>query len=636
MFLAQLKRQSLELIKRQFVATNSRRCFGNRLVTSQDDSGYEAVPHYRENSAIFIARPEQSPFQNVISSDVNIDQLFQSENMQKSCLNVNLTARHGELDLNKLKEDYNHMKKLEAKIESLEKEKESISASINNLIKERGGMKCRKATMQSEEGKELIEAASNIKKEISKIEELLIPIKEIVNIACNRMPNSLHFSTLYTHSCQQNPSQKSKNYPFKHVTDTEDNLKPILFEFNIETFDFVRNKVKFLSGETHWERLLNDSIVVDSKLTKPNYSKKLNENWSFVEQANSDLNTKYMTGTYAKLEHALCFYLYDKLSSLNSFEHIKSASLFKSPIVEGCGQAFNDPFNLFNVVRFGQGQSKQSHSNIELLHLSGSSSLQALTLNFVRTLIKEKHLPWSVYTNGKVYTPKKGQRNSYDILVQCANKSSYIFENESPNSYLTEEYLNSILTSGNSYLNEIKTKLSKFVHDMSKMSEEELVKQLGHDEKGIDEIFVDLCKMLVYIYKDFHIPMRIVCLNANELKQMESFKCEIQAYVPSQQNYITVGKIVLMNDYVSKRLQIRIDSEENKTSTGQTSSSKTLRHTHMIYARLMNVNAFMQSLIETNLVKIDKTNNNMLLLDKSSTNDICFVLPDLLKKYYHF
>ena len=56
----------------------------------------------------------------------------------------------------------------------------------------------------------------------------------------------------------------------------------------------------------------------------------------------------------------------------------------------------------------------------------------------------------------------------------------------------------------------------------------------------------------------------------------------------------------------------------------------------MIYARLMNINAFMQVLIESNLVTIDKSTNKIKLplLEKTSTNNIYFVLPDALKTYY--
>ncbi len=71
---------------------------------------------------------------------------------------------------------------------------------------------------------------------------------------------------------------------------------------------------------------------------------------------------------------------------------------------------------------------------------------------------------------------------------------------------------------------------------------------------------------------------------------------------------IKVGEVSLLNDYVSERLQIRI-ADQNK--------NKQLRHVHMIYTILMDVNSFMQILIESNL-----------------TLDSKFLLPKVLQKFY--
>ena len=400
--------------------------------------------------------------------------------------------------------------------------------------------------MQSKEAKDLIKSASEIKSEINRLEKELIPLKEIVTCACLRLPNSLHFSTLFIHNHRQNrdSSATSSTSMFSFMPDTEDGSKLVLFDFNTESLEFVRKKVLFLKSELHWKHLLNDSIVIDSKLITPKYASKLKENWSFVEQSSTDFNNRYMTGAYAKLEQALVDYIHDKLHTLTGFEHIKSVSMFKSAVVEGCGQSFYEPSNVFNIVRFGHANNnsdkKNPNSNIELLHLTGSSSLQALVLNFVRTQINSKYLPWTVFTNGKTYTPKKGQRNTSDILVQCDAKSKYLFENDAPDSCLTEENLNSIMNYGRFYLNEIKSQLTSFLNDL-KTEAMDFSDHLGHENKNIDEIFIDLCKLCTYIYKDFHLPIRLVCLDANELKQVESFKIEVQAFLPSQNNYLTVN-----------------------------------------------------------------------------------------------
>ncbi len=80
-----------------------------------------------------------------------------------------------------------------------------------------------------------------------------------------------------------------------------------------------------------------------------------------------------------------------------------------------------------------------------------------------------------------------------------------------------------------------------------------------------------------------------------------------------------------MNDYISKRLQIRIADKAK--------SSESHQHPHMIHARLMNVNAFIQILIESNLIKKDELNLKKWN-ENSLQSDLLFVLPDALKDFY--
>jgi seryl-tRNA synthetase len=518
------------------------------------DAEYRPVPHYKESSALCIADPEKSPFQKVISPDVEFDKLFEPENMQKSCLNVNLTARHFGLNLDKLKSDFLQVKNFETIIEHLEKQKEQISNRINQFVKENSS-KSKKELTKTSHVKELIQNANQIKAEINKIEEKLMPIKNIVNTACLSLPNCLHFSSLYIHNYLQNQEKQTNNNGtvFTDLSqDMEDSSKPVLFEFNSDKLKNVQDNLSLLKSGSHWEYMVNDSIVIDSKLHSPKYAHNLSNNWSFIEQSSPDINTFYMTGTYAKLEQALVDFLNSKIDRLKStnFENVKSVSMFKSAALEGCGQSFNDPFNLFHVVRFGgsgaaaKSSQKNKTHNIELLHLTGSASLHALVLNFIRTKIKPTHLPWLSYTYGKVYTPKKGQRTSFDMLVLCEHKSTLLFENDrSSEENLTEKNLNLIMKNGKMFLNKIKAELNQFLN-IEINSEEVLRSQLSVEaqkEKNIDQIIIDLCKVFAHVYKDFNLPLRYVCLNPHELKQNESFKIEIQAYLPSQKNYLTVS-----------------------------------------------------------------------------------------------
>ena len=90
------------------------------------------------------------------------------------------------------------------------------------------------------------------------------------------------------------------------------------------------------------------------------------------------------------------------------FEHIKSVSMLKTAIIEGTGIFPSTSSEIFNIVSFNSSHdsnpsmSNDSSSHIDLLHLTGSASLSSLLLNFVRTQIKPKYLPWTLYTNGNI------------------------------------------------------------------------------------------------------------------------------------------------------------------------------------------------------------------------------------------
>ena len=86
----------------------------------------------------------------------------------------------------------------------------------------------------------------------------------------------------------------------------------------------------------------------------------------------------------------------------------------------------------------------------------------------------------------------------------------------------------------------------------------------------------------------------------------------------------------MLNDYVSSRLQIRLDDEEDQS---------TLKHVNMIYCKLVDLNVFTQILIESNL-KINAKNEtkNDEILGESGVYDVeknlIFNLPTFLKKFY--
>jgi len=210
--------------------------------------------------------------------------------------------------------------------------------------------------------------------------------------------------------------------------------------------------------------------------------------------------------------------------------------MFKSALVEGCGQNFNDTRQIFNIVRFGSHHTDAA--NIELLHLTGNSSLNSLILNFVRSQTKENYLPWTLFTSGKSYSPKNGQISSFDLLSLCSDKSSLVIDDQK----YEETNFEAFLYKGKEYLNEIKSRLDDFVNQ----PKEKMISAIMHDSQDksrtIDAILIDKLKLMIYAFKDFNFPMRFCCLNPSELNWSESLRIQLQCYLPSEHRFITVSR----------------------------------------------------------------------------------------------
>ena len=355
---------------------------------------YIQVPHYKEKSALYIRQqlPSQKTAQlpiypRILTPDLDLAKIFDADNMEKSALSINLNARHVCLDLTRLKADYMLMRQMENKIIELEHEKEHISDQINHMVKANApkDAKSRVSIQKTAEFQALIHRGNEVKLRINQILEELVPIQEIVQIACLRLPNSLHTSSLLVYALQTN-NELAKLFSGSNELLSEENNSIVLFRLNHELIQ--KNKSQ-------------DSIKWKSALATEH-------NWSFIEQPHADsvLGNRYLTGEYARLEMALVNYVHAKLTYLNElnkeanscgpvFEHVKGVSMFKTAIVEACDIYPSSSSKAFNVVRFS-GAESPDHSHIELLHLTGSASLTSLLLSFVRTQLNAKHLPWTM------------------------------------------------------------------------------------------------------------------------------------------------------------------------------------------------------------------------------------------------
>ena len=232
--------------------------------------------------------------------------------------------------------------------------------------------------------------------------------------------------------------------------------------------------------------------------------------------------------------------------------------MFRTAIIEGCGENFKDSNKILNIVKFSKtaptaSQSSSSSSSnaaaaggihVDLHHLTGSSSLNALVLNFVRTKIERRHLPWHVFTNGKCYSPRHGQLNTFDMLTLSGGgggddgqQSSLMIDEASS---ADEQQFAELIERCERYADRVSSELARFRSSSAQKQQSELVQQQPWSN-DIDALLVDTLKLLVYVYGEFNtVPVRFTCVSANELEANESLRVDVQAYMPSERDYITV------------------------------------------------------------------------------------------------
>ena len=150
-----------------------------------------------------------------------------------------------------------------------------------------------------------------------------------------------------------------------------------------------------------------------------------------------------------------------------------------------------------------------------------------MILNFIRSKIKPKYLPWHIYTNGRSYSPQKGQINRFDFMSLCAHSSQFLMLNNS-----SLDCLPDMRIKGQHYIDLVKKELET---NSSKLFDQ-------NAEANIDSIFIDYLKMFVYVYKDFGLPTRFRLLSGSELDSNDSLRIIVEMFSPGEHSFLKVKK----------------------------------------------------------------------------------------------
>lgn len=110
-------------------------------------------------------------------------------------------------------------------------------------------------------------------------------------------------------------------------------------------------------------------------------------------------------------------------------------------------------------------------------------------------------------------------------------------------------------------------------------------KDLNLSSNSIDYIYIQLAAIITSFYHRLNVPLRVCLSPSYELLAYESLRLTIEVYLPSQIDYVRVGSVSLIDDYLARRLMIKHNSDEKS-------------YVAMIHARVADVSQLSKCILE--------------------------------------
>ncbi|CAF0999576.1 unnamed protein product [Adineta steineri] len=273
--------------------------------------------------------------------------------------------------------------------------------------------------------------------------------------------------------------------------------------------------------------------------------------------------SSFAFGEFAQLEYILLNYFNKSLDTYN-MQFCAAVNVVKSFVIEAFGYHFSDIKNVFNIVVEHDADDENS---VELLHLFGTSTPLGIVSPFIRTNFLSNALPYYVYSIGRNYSPHIGQSSCIELLAFSSERSQHLLvddhqRSDDERSKNFEEMLRkSIQYSPTLNPNEINLK-----------------------SNSIDFIFIQLAAIITNLYYRLNLPIRVCLSPSYELLSYESLRLTIEVYLPSQIDYVRVGSVSLIDDYLARRLMIK--HNDNKS------------YVAMVHARVADVSQLSKCVLE--------------------------------------
>ena len=134
---------------------------------------------------------------------------------------------------------------------------------------------------------------------------------------------------------------------------------------------------------------------------------------------------------------------------------------------------------------------------------------------------------------------------------------------------------------GDEYARNFEDMLRKSISSSSTINPNEL----DLKSNSIDFIFIQLATVITSLYDRLNLPLRVCLSPSYELLSYESLRLTIETYLPSQIDYVRVGSVSLIDDYLSRRLMIKHSSDSKS-------------YVAMVHARVADVSQLSKCVLE--------------------------------------
>jgi seryl-tRNA synthetase len=109
--------------------------------------------------------------------------------------------------------------------------------------------------------------------------------------------------------------------------------------------------------------------------------------------------------------------------------------------------------------------------------------------------------------------------------------------------------------------------------------------EINLKSNSIDYIYTQLASIITSFYYRLNLPIRVCLSPSYELLSYESLRLTIEVYLPSQIDYVRVGSVSLIDDYLARRLMIKHNSGDKS-------------YVAMIHARVADVTQLSKCVLE--------------------------------------